>query len=107
MSGHQHVSHKKQQNKSHYRTRKQGGRVEKKAINAPTYVKKSMTKVDLFNRAAQIRKNKKDKMIAERRGIKKISLEDLAIEEDTKEAIKPYTSNIAPKLVAIIPLNDH
>lgn len=107
MSSHQHVSHKKQQNKPHYKPRKQGGRVEKKAINAPTYTKKSMKKVDLYNRAAQIRKNKKDKMIAERRGIKKISLNDLDIDDEVRETIKPYVTNIAPKLIAIIPLNDY
>ena len=106
MSGHQHISHKKQLNKSHYKTRKQGGRVEKKAITAPNTTKSSMTKNDLFNRATQIRKNKKDKMIAERRGLKKITLDNLVLDDEVKEVIKPYLTNVAPKLVAIVPLNE-
>lgn len=102
---HQHIPKNKQVNKRHYRTRKQGGRVEKKGINVSSGPKKDMTKEDLFNRAVQIRKNKKQKMIAERRGLKKMGIEDLKIDEEVKENIKPHMHNVAPKIVAIIPLN--
>jgi pre-rRNA-processing protein TSR1 len=105
MSGKQHIPKKKQINKSHNRTRKQGGKVEKVAINYTPGPKKDMNKDDRFNRAVQIRKNKKAKMIAERRGLKKLNLDELAIDQAVKDIIKPYTHNVAPKVVAIIPLN--
>lgn len=105
MSGHQHIPKKKQINKSHNRTKKQGGKVEKVAINYTPGPKKDMNKDDRFNRAVQIRKNKKAKMIAERRGLKKLDLDELVIDQEVKDNIKPHTHNVAPKVVAIIPLN--
>ena len=106
MSGaQQNIPKKKQINKRHYRTRKQGGKVEKVAINSSSGPSKSMNKDDRYNRAVQIRKNKKDKMIAERRGIKKLDVDNLTILEEVKDNIKDYMHNVAPKIVAIIPLN--
>jgi hypothetical protein len=106
MSGaHQHIPKKKQINKRHYRTRKQGGKVENVAINSTSAPSKSMNRDDRYNRAVQIRKNKKDKMIAERRGIKKLDVDNLTILEEVKDNIKDYMHNVAPKIVAIIPLN--
>jgi pre-rRNA-processing protein TSR1 len=108
MSGHQHIPKNKQINKIHSRNRKQGGKVEKKGINSVATPKKDMTKDDRFNRAVQIRKNKKDKMIADRRGLKKMQLGDLSLNDTADlEVIKSNMLNVAPKLVAIIPLNEH
>lgn len=108
MSGHQHIPKNKQINKSHYKTRKQGGKVEKQAINAGPAPKNEMNKSDRFNRAVQIRKNKKDKMIADRRGLKKLQLGDLDLNATANlEAIKANMLNVAPKLVAIVPLNEY
>mmetsp|Transcript_25123 Transcript_25123/g.28906 ORF Transcript_25123/g.28906 Transcript_25123/m.28906 type:complete len:322 (-) Transcript_25123:1543-2508(-) len=104
MSEHQHVPRKKQMNKPHSKP-KEKGRTERKPINSVAAPNKEFHKNDIFNRAVQIRKHKKAKMIAERRGLKSMSLQDLKIDEEVKENVKPLMQNVAPKIVAIIPLN--
>ena len=102
---HQHVPKKKQLNKPHNRI-KDKGRVERKPINVVQAQGKELHKHDVYNRNVQLRKHKKAMMIAERRGLNKTNVEELKIDDDVKELIKPHMQNIPPKIVAIIGLNE-
>ena len=102
---HQHVPKQKQINKVHNRT-KDKGRVERKPINVNSVQNKELHKHDVYNRNVQIRKHKKQMMLAERRGLKNINVEDLKIESDVKELVKQHMQNVPPKIIAIVGLNE-
>lgn len=105
MDAYQHKPKLKQINKSHHRN-KEKGKVEKKAINAIAAPKKDMNREERYHRSQQLRKNKREQMIKDRRGMKSKTIDVLTIDNEVKERVKPYMHNVAPKIVALIPLNE-
>ena len=104
-SGYQHKPKLKQINKPHHRN-KEKGKVERKAINSYIGPKKDLNREERYHRSQQIRKNKRDQMIKDRRGMKSMNIDDLAIDGDVKERVRPLIHNVAPKIVALVPLNE-
>ena len=102
-----HISHGKQQNKPHGKTKKAAGKVENFLGMRSGTSQLESGREQRFNRDAQLRKQKREDLLMKRRGLNFLTEHhEENLDEQSIQTVESEVDNVAPKIVGILGLSE-
>ena len=102
-----HISHGKQQNKPHGKTKRAAGKVENFLGIRSGASQLESGREQRFNRDAQIRRQKREDLLMKRRGLNFLTEHhEENLDEQSIQTVESEVDNVAPKIVGILGLSE-